>query len=121
MVDLCQFLENILTESFCVHLRNVIEFFGKKKGDYITYEFFTSNGKSVAFPHDLSRKYKGKVNNLLSHLTFRRLTYKLKDKTWIMSQIANEVNENLQEFFKSTDHNLLCDKLENYLEGIFSN
>jgi len=120
-IYLSQFLENILTESFCVHLRNITEFFGKEKRDYITYKFFMASEKSIALPHDLSGKYNAKVNNLLSHLTFARLAFKQEEKTWLLSQIANQVNENLREFFGNADHNSLCNKLENYMEGIFRN
>ena len=119
IIDISQFLENILTESFCVHLRNVIEFFGKKKGDNITYEFFINNDKKFTFPHDLYRKYNKKVNNLLSHVTFERLKFEQKEKIWMLPLIANEINDNLREFFKNADDNLLCDKLKNYMEGMF--
>ena len=121
IIDLSPFLKNILIESFCVHLRNVIEFFGKQKKDYITYKYFMASDKSVHFPHNLSKKYNNKVNNLLSHLTFTRLSFNLKQKSWVLSQIANEVNENLREFSKNADNNLLCDQLEAYMEGIFGN
>jgi len=120
VVDLCPFLKNILIESFCVHLRNVIEFFGEEKKDYITYRYFIASDKSVGLPHDLSKRYSRKVNNLLSHLTFARLEFKQKQKTWDLSQIADEVNENLREFFKNADSNLLCDELEDYMEAIFA-
>ena len=121
MVDHYKFFENILTESFCVHLRNLIEFFGKNKRDRITYELFMSQGKKITFPHDLSGKYNKKVNNLLSHLTFERLKFEQKEKTWMLSKITNEVNENLREFLKNADHNLLSDKLKNYIQGFFCN
>jgi len=121
IIDLSSFLKNILIESFSVHLRNMIEFFGEEKKDYITYKYFIASDKCVGFPHNLSKKYNTKVNNLLSHLTFARLKFKQKQKTWLLSQIANEVNENFREFFKNADSNLLCGELEDYMEAILGN
>lgn len=118
VIDLSSFLKNILIESFCVHLRNVIEFFGEQKKDYITYKYFIASDKSVGFPHNLAEKYNKKVNNLLSHLTFARLKFKQKQKTWLLSQIANEVNENLREFFKNADSNLLCDEFKDIFNPV---
>lgn len=109
-----QFTQNILTESFCVHLRNLIEFFGKKQKDYITYHYFLPENSNVTFPHNLKEKYNEKVNNLLSHLTFHRLTYGPEEKDWKLGQITGEVNENFKKFMEKANPDLLCDKLKNF-------
>lgn len=109
-----QFTQNILIESFGVHLRNLIEFFEKKHKDYITYQYFLPKNSNIPFPHDLKDKYNVKVNNLLSYLTFKRLTYGLEDKDWRLGQIAIEVNENFKKFMEKSNPNLLCDKLKSF-------
>lgn len=114
IIDISPFLKNIVIESFCVHLRNMIEFFGKEKKDYITYKYFVTPDKNVGFPHDLSGKYNKKINNLLSHLTFERLEFDQAHSGWELFQIANEVNENFREFLNKANDSLLCDKLKNY-------
>ena len=91
-----QFTQNILVESFCVHFRNLIEFFGQKTKDRITHEHFLN--VKIEYSHKLKHKYWEKVNNLLSHLTFKRLTYDIDDKDWDLIQMANEVNQNIIRF-----------------------
>lgn len=113
IISLCPFLKNVVIESFCVHLRNMIEFFGEEKKDYVTYNDFILPHKIVAFRHNLSKKYNKKINNLLSHLTFERLKSDQAYSKWELCQIANEVNENFREFFKNADMILLCDNLKN--------
>jgi hypothetical protein len=113
-IDISPFLNNIVIESFCVHLRNMIEFFRKEKKDYITYKYFIASDKNAGFPHGLSEKYNKKINNLLSHLTFKCLEFDQAHSKWELCQIANEVNENFREFLNKANHSLLCDKLKNY-------
>jgi hypothetical protein len=113
-----QFTQNILIESFCVHLRNMIEFFGRKKKDCITYQYFLSENSNITFPHDLKRKHNTKVNNLLSHLTFHRLSYGPERKNWKLGQIANEVNENFKIFSENTDISLFCDKMKKLINSL---
>ncbi len=108
------FLKNILIESFCVHLRNLIEFFGEKHKGYITHQYFLPKNSNVTFPHSLKEKYNEKVNNLLSHLTFHRLTYGPEKKPWKLGQITGEVNKNFREFIKNADPNLLYEDLKKF-------
>lgn len=105
-------LRNFMIESFCVHLRNLIVFFEPKSNDHITYQYFLPSGKSVKFKHKLKEKYGKKVNNLLSHLTFKRLEYGFEEKKWPMVEIANEVNENIRMFLEVADTDLICDELK---------
>jgi len=111
---------NALIEAFCVHLRNLIEFSGKKRKDYITYQYFLPENSSVTLPHNLMDKYNVKVNNLLSHLTFHRLTYGHEEKYWRLGQIANEVNENMLQFIDAADRSLLCDEIKQYSKQLES-
>ncbi|MBN2589522.1 MAG: hypothetical protein JXA96_06655 [Sedimentisphaerales bacterium] len=117
-----QFTVNILIESFCVHLRNLIEFFGKKKtdSDRITNEHFLPESVNVSYPYNLKKKYSGKVNNLLSHLTFHRLSYPINQKEWNLNQIANEVNEDIIQFYNKADKHLLCPKIIEYINAFQS-
>lgn len=109
-----QFTRNILIESFCVHLRNLIDFSGQKKEDYITYEDFVLPRKSFASPYNkLKDKYNKKINNLLSHLTFERLRLG-DDKYWDLLGIANEVNGYVIHFLHVTDKSLLGDNMRAY-------
>ena len=113
-----QFTQNILIESFCVHLRNMIEFFGKKKKGYITYQYFLPENSNIKFLHNLKRKYNTKVNNLLSHLTFHRLSYEPERKNWELEQIANEVNENFKIFSENADTGLFCAKMKIFINSL---
>ncbi len=114
-----QFTQNILIESFCVHLRNLMEFFVKRKPkpksnhNRITHHYFMCPNQEIAYPHDLYKEYDTDVNNLLSHLTFERLNYNRKDSQWDLSHIAHEVNENFRLFLDTANHELLCDNLRN--------
>jgi len=108
------FLKNILIESFCVHLRNLIDFFGERHKGYTTCQYFLPGNSNVTFSYNLKEKYGKKVNNLLSHLTFHRLTYGHEKKPWELGQIAGEVNKNFREFIKNADPNLLCDELKKF-------
>jgi len=108
---------NALIESFCVHLRNFIEFFGKQRKDHITYELFTS-GKSIEFKNNLKKDYPNKVNNLLSHLTFKRLEFYGSGKDWDIQSIANEVNENIKLFLENAEADLICDELNEYINTV---
>ena len=113
-----QFTINILIESFCVHLRNMIEFFGRKKRNYITYKYFLPENTNITFPHDLKRIHNEKVNNLLSHITFHRLSYGPEIKVWKLGQIANEVNENFKIFSENADTSLFCAKMKIFLNSL---
>lgn len=108
-------IRNALIESFCVHLRNFIEFFDVRRNDYITYKHFTSE-QSILFKNVLKKNYSKKVNNLLSHLTFERLGYDESKKGWDMQRIANEVNENMKLFLENARADLICDKLKKYMD-----
>ena len=112
------FTINILIESFCVHLRNMIEFFGRKKKDYITYQYFLPENSNITFPHNLKSKHIKKVNNLLSHITFHRLSYGPERKAWKLGQIANEVDENFKIFSKNADTDLFCAKMKIFINSL---
>jgi len=113
-------LKYAVLDSFCVHLRNMIEFFGGKKGDCVTYKYFIASEESIAFPHNLSEKYNRKINNLLSHLTFERLKINQKDRKWPTGRIANEVNENILKFFEKANEKLICPELRGFKNHLTS-
>jgi|WetSurMetagenome_2_1015567.scaffolds.fasta_scaffold260979_2 hypothetical protein len=113
-----QFTINILIESFCVHLRNMIEFFGNRNKDRITYQYFISQRAKITFPHNIKNEYNEKVNNLLSHLTFNRLSYELEIKSWNLGQIANDVNENFKVFSENVNNDLFCVKLKDLTKNL---
>jgi hypothetical protein len=66
---------NILIESFCIHARNLIEFYrGSEKNDYMKAKFFTKDGiykpKHVGDPDgEIGRELYGKLNQQIAHLT----------------------------------------------------
>lgn len=104
---------NALIESFCVHLRNFIEFFHRDKRSPFWTDFLPRD-KTISLKYKLN-KYESKVNDLLSHCTYRRMNYKGTKKEWNISQIANEVNENMFQFIESADKRLLCNEIKEYL------
>ena len=114
-------MHNALIEAFCVHLRNFIEFFYRKqkKGKRPFYTDYLPSNKTIPLKHKLD-KYEDKVNNLLSHLTYKRLNYTKNKKEWNIPQIAIEVNENMFQFIDASDKNLLCDEIKEYLKQLMS-
>jgi len=105
---------NALIEAFCVHLRNFIEFFHRQqKGKRPFCADYLSSNKTIPLKHKLD-KYEDKVNNLLSHLTYKRLNYTKIKKEWPINQITKEVNENMFQFIEAADKNLLCDEITMY-------
>jgi len=70
-------------------------------------------GKRISLKYKLD-KYESKVNDLLSHCTYKRLNYTKIEKEWNIPQIANEVNENMIQFLDVADNNLLCDDIKEY-------
>ena len=103
---------NALIEAFCAHLRNFIEFFHRKKRRPFWSDFLPPN-KNILLKHKLD-KYESKVNDLLSHCTYKRLNYTGTEKEWHIDQIVGEVNENMFKFIDAADQNLLCDKIKKY-------
>ena len=100
-----------IIESFCVHLRNFIEFFYRKKR-WPFWTDFLPRGKTISLKYKLD-KYETKVNDLLSHCTYKSLNYKVIDKEWDI-QIANEINQNMFQFIDAADKSLLCDEIIKY-------
>lgn len=107
-----------LIESFCAHLRNFIEFFHRKKRRPFWTDFLP-RGKTISLKYKLD-EYEGKVNDLLSHCTYKRLNYTGIEKEWDVNQIANEVNENMFQFIDAADKSLLCDDIKAYQEQLRS-
>ena len=111
---------NALIEAFCVHLRNFIEFFYRQqKGKRPFWADFLPEGKIIQLKHKLD-KYNEQVNDLLSHLTYKRLKYSELDKEWHIHTIANKINENMFDFIESADKNLLCDEITIYKKQLES-
>jgi hypothetical protein len=103
---------NALIEVFCVHLRNLIEFSHRnQKGKRPFWTEYLSSDKTTRLKNKLE-KYEAKVNDLLSHLTYKRLRYTATAKSWPIGQIANEVNENMLQFIDTADQSLLSDEIK---------
>ncbi len=102
---------NALIEAFCVHLRNFIEFFHRRDKRPFWADYLS--GKTIPLKHKLD-KYGGKINDLLSHLTYKRLNYNELKKRWPVLKIVEEVNENMFQFIDAADKNLLCDEIKMY-------
>jgi len=109
---------NALIEAFCVHLRNFIEFFCRKKRRPCWTDFLP-RGKRISLKYKLD-KYERKVNDLLSHCTYKRLNYTGIEKEWDIRQIANEVNKNMFQFVDAADKSLLCDDISAYQKQLRS-
>jgi hypothetical protein len=65
-------------------------------------------------------KYEYKVNNLFSHLIYKRLNYKKIKKEWPINKVAKEVNENIFQFIEAAEKNLLCDEITMYKKQLES-
>ena len=74
----------------------------------------------LEYPHKLKDKYYKKVCNLLSHLTFHRLSYSIDQKDWNLNQIASEVNQNIIQFYNKADIHFLCPKIIEYINAFQS-
>jgi hypothetical protein len=103
---------NALVECFCVHLRNFIEFFHRKKRRPF-YRDFLPESTSFELKNKLDR-YEPKVNDLLSHCTYKRLSYTKIEKEWHITDILNEVNENMFRFLDAAKDSCLCEDIKKY-------
>jgi len=104
---------NALIECFCAHLRNFIDFF-HRRDKHPFWTDFLPEGKNIQLKHKLDKKYVSKVNNLLSHCTYKRLNYTKIEKEWHIPDITNEVNENMFQLLDAADNSLLCDEIKEY-------
>ena len=107
---------NALIECFCGHLRNFIDFFHRRDKRPFWTDFLPE-GKNVQLKHKMD-KYEGKVNDLLSHCTYKRLNYTKTEQEWRIPDIVNEVNENMFQFLGAADKSLLCDEIKAYREQL---
>lgn len=112
---------NALIEAFCVHLRNFIEFFHRKpkRGKRPFCADYLLSNETIPLKHKLD-KYWTKVNDLLSHLNYKRLDYTRVMKEWPINQIAKEVNENMFQFIEAADKSWLCNDIKAYREQLRS-
>jgi hypothetical protein len=111
-----QFTQNILIESFCVHTRSLLEFFcapNPLENDIFYKDFNPSAGFTPSFAINL-KVTKDNLDVCLAHLSYERINKKIN---WEMYKITNEINKNMQDFLKSVNQSLICDKLKNYFKA----
>ncbi len=72
-------LRNAIIEAFCVHARNIIEFFdqdsetaGQAKSDYVGARHFCKNGYKPWSKERPGNELVGRLNRQISHLTYDR-------------------------------------------------
>jgi hypothetical protein len=74
-----QIVVNALIESFCIHARNLIEFFDQKSGtpgsagsDYVGAKHFTTKDYVCWTGGEPSNELRARLNRQVSHLTYQR-------------------------------------------------
>ena len=102
-----------LVESFCVHLRNFIEFFHRKDKQPFHIDYLPK-GENISLKHRLDKIYGEKVNDLLSHCTYKRLNYTIDEQVWDIPQIRNQINENMLYLIGKADKSLFCKEILEY-------
>jgi hypothetical protein len=112
-------LKNAFIESFCVHARNLLDFFcdpNPLENDIYYKDFLKINPNNEftpSFTIDLKVTNEN-LNVYLSHLSHKRINKKIK---WEISKITNEINKNMRVFLKAVNPSLICDKLKEYMHG----
>ena len=96
---------NITIESFCMHLRNLINFLeDKKDGRYIRCSDFNIKNIKVQLSKGVTEKT---LNEWANHLTWARVSG--KKPNWppdLIKSVASEINKHFSEFVNNLPDNL---------------
>lgn len=102
------YLVNALLESWCIHLRNLLDFFYTSTAnryrddvlaeDYISdlQQFKQTRAKTRTFAH-----IKKRVAKQIAHLTYHRNVYNRKTKPWPYKQIYGQIYPTVTAFYDS--------------------
>ncbi len=99
-----RWMNNVLSESLAVHVRNIIEFLytdGKFKTDVVASNFFDGTKDWAQIRPTLSSVLKDarkRSNTQLTHLTTHRIGGTLPEKEWSVDKIVNELRSVLNVF-----------------------
>jgi hypothetical protein len=102
---------NMVFESFCIHLRNLLNFFyppnSRKPSDvYAEYYFEKDNWwkENVVPISDSLEKARFRVNKEVGHLTTERIASMIPEKEWDRSQLMGEIVPIVTLFWKNADY-----------------
>jgi len=96
---------NALVESFCVHLRNLLDFFVStptKPDDLVALDFCSKGWTCPPWTIDLGDT-RERLNKRLSHLTHRRVDYVGEDRKWDLKALVNAFDAPLAELGRQGD------------------
>lgn len=100
---------NMVFESFAIHLRNLITFFYPKKRfetDIYAEDFFTVSEDWEKIRPDLSvslKKAKERADKEVGHLTLERFSGDDSRKNWSRKELAGEIFSIVQLFYKQDE------------------
>lgn len=103
-----QELLNSILESWCSHLRNLLDFFytpqSKRYKDDMLAEDFVSDLRSFKKQRTAKKNFKHihkRVNKQIAHLTYHRNRYNIKTKLWHFRDEYAEIYQTLIAFYES--------------------
>jgi hypothetical protein len=110
-------INNVLIESFVIHLRNLIDFlYLEPKGtDIVACDYFDSGGWEKIRPplSDALKMARHRANKELAHLTTDRKTGTPPEKSWDFSGLAEEVRAILKTFVANAKNTRLSPLVAN--------
>ena len=115
---------NPMLESFCLHLRNFIEFFFfSSDKEYVRAANFLQEDKTnlwEAFKKECKfdwKYYSDKANHQVAHITYSRLEFTDEKKRWPVNEIYMQVCEILYQFLLLVESEVICTELCDWKKG----
>jgi hypothetical protein len=113
-------LNNVLIESFVVHLRNVIEFFydlDPRPTDVVAADFLSPSRWEALRPEisDSLRRARTRANKEIAHLTTDRISGNPPNKGWDFQELAKEIEKLVRCFAAEASPSRLSHKVADVL------
>lgn len=105
-------------ESFCIHLRNLIDFFYRpaKMDDVTAQDFLNPSTDWKPTEPSLLTNAHNRANKELNHLTQQRKSGASKDKEWDTATLLNEIDSVAKDFADHASPNKLHAKVFEFLK-----
>jgi len=104
--------KNALLESFAIHVRNLRSFFCKKSTNLQNEMLAIDYLKDWTPPRsEYLDKLEGKINEQISHLSYKRLTISEEAKSWEIDLIVEEIRKLLVAFLEKVPETHLGGKM----------
>jgi hypothetical protein len=113
--------KNALLESFAIHVRNLRNFFFKKQSSRLKDEILAIDYLDNWNPpkSEYLGRIEGKINEEISHLSYKRIEISLEAKNWNVDLIVAELEQALTAFLRGVPDAHLGARMQQ-LKGSFS-